>query len=86
MTTKLQQNMLTAIALSEYTPVNGSEPETNDDVGEVWANTIIYDAQDKGVFTSLLNAGLVKHSGTGRDAVVSLTDAGFAEYKRLAAG
>lgn len=85
MTTKLQQAMLAKIALSEYTPANGSEPETNDDVGQVWADCIIEDAEDKGVFTSLLNAGLVKHEGQGRDACVYLTDAGFAEYKKISA-
>ena len=64
-------------------PVILPQTATNDDVGYIWADCIIEDATDKGVFTSLLNAGMVEHGGKGRDAAVNLTDAGFAEYKRI---
>jgi hypothetical protein len=83
MTTLLQQKMLTSIARSVFTQVDGDEPSSNDDIGEVWASEIIYNAESKGVFTSLLNANLVGHNGTGSDAVVWLTDDGFKAYKSI---
>ena len=85
MTTKLQAEMIVAIAESEYTPLNGAVPETLEEAGSVWTNCIVYDQQDKGVFTSLINAGLVDHSGKGSDSVCSLTDDGFAEYLTIKA-
>lgn len=82
MTTKLQAAMLQKIARSEFTMVNGAEPEVLLDINWIWADCIIEDAQDKGVFTSLLNAGLVEHTGgPKRDAGVTLTNAGFKAYK-----
>lgn len=75
-TTPLQQALIVKIAESEFTEVNGRTPTSLDEIGYVWADTIIEDAQDKGVFTSLLNAGLVEHSG-GKDAGVTLTEEGF---------
>ena len=83
MTTPLQTQMLRRIALDECTPLNGGEPQTRQDA-ETYANMVIEDAEDKGVFTSMLNEDLVWHSGKGRDAVVGLTDKGFAAYKALA--
>ena len=82
--TNLQAAMLRKIARSEFTTVNGAEPAALEDVDWVWANVIVEDAEDKGVFTSLVNAGLAEHSGhKGRDAAVTLTEAGFAAYKSL---
>jgi hypothetical protein len=81
-TTELQAKMLKAIATNELTPLNGAEPNSHEDA-TTYADMVIEDAQDKGVFTSLLNAELVWHSGKGRDAVVGLTAKGFAEYKNL---
>lgn len=49
--------MLKKIATDEMTCVNGAEPESIEEF-ETWADGIIEIAQDKGVFTSLLNAGL----------------------------
>ena len=84
MTTKLQASLLTSIARSEFTAVNSAEPETLDDIGWVWANCVIETAEDKGVFTSLVNAGFARHSGNkGRDACVTLTQAGFDAYKAI---
>jgi len=84
MTTPLQTEMIKAIATSEFTEVNGAEPTSVSDIGWVWADMIIDNAQDKGVFTSLVNAGLAEHSGNkGRDACVTLTEAGFQVYKSL---
>lgn len=85
MTTALQAEMIVAIAESEYTPINGGVPENLDEAGAVWTNVIVCDAIDKGVFTSLINAGLVDHSGSGRDSVCSLTETGFAEYQNIKA-
>jgi len=78
-----QIEMLSKIAHSDYTHVNGSEPETLKDVGEVWASDIIESAKDKGTFTSLENVGMVEHipSVDPRDRCVCLTEAGFAAYK-----
>lgn len=82
--TPLQAAMIKKIALSEFTSLNGGEPESLNDIGWVWADCTIEDAQDKGVFTSLMNAGLVEHSGgPKRDAGVTLTQAGFEVYKSL---
>ena len=83
MTTELQNLMLKNIARSEYSSVNGAEPESLSDIDWIWADTIIEDAEDKGVFTSLVNAGLAVHSGGKKDAAVTLTTAGFAAYKSL---
>lgn len=84
MTTKLQAEMLTRIARDELTELNGAEPNKAREAS-TWADCVIEDAQDKGTFTSLLNADLVWHAGKGRDAVVGLTEAGFAAYKALSA-
>jgi hypothetical protein len=81
MTTKLQAAFLAIIARSEFTAVNGAEPSALADVGWVWADCVIENAQDKGVFTSLLKAKLTKHSGKGKEACVTLTQAGFDAYK-----
>jgi len=42
---------------------------------ETWADGIIKTAQDKGVFTSLLNAGLVSCIGKGCDSLVIMPNA-----------
>lgn len=82
--TPLQEEMLTNIARSDYTTVNGAEPETVDDIGWVWANVIIKNAEAKGVFASLVNAGWAEHSGGPKsDAAVTLTERGFKAYKRI---
>lgn len=84
--TPLQAAMIKLIARNEFTKLNGGEPEKHGDIGWVWASSVIEDAQDKGVFTSLVNAGLAEHCGNkGRDACVTLTVAGFKAYKNLAA-
>ena len=84
MTTKLQASMLKRIARNDHTNLNGAEPSKLDDIGWVWASTVIENAQDKGTFTSLALAGLVRHCGnSGEDACVGLTEAGLAAYKNL---
>ena len=83
--TSLQFNMLKKIAQSDYTKVNGREPKSVDDIGQVWADTIIENPEDKGVFTSLMNAGMVSHTGgNDPDAGCSLTEDGFATYQKIA--
>jgi hypothetical protein len=82
MTTELQNKMLSKIAECEFQPTNGSAPASFSELDWVWADVIIEDAEDKGVFTSLVNAGLAEHSGNrGRDAGVRLTEAGFNAYR-----
>lgn len=80
--TPLQQDMIYKIARSDYTSVNGAVPKNAADT-ETWADTIIETAEDKGVFTSLKNAGLVWHSGEKKDAGVGLTDEGFVLYQAI---
>ena len=82
MTTQLQTKMIVAIAEDLHTPLNGDVPECKEDA-HTYAEMIIETAQDKGVFTSLLNAGMVWHVADGRDSICGLTDAGFAEYQRI---
>ena len=79
--TPLQAAMLKRIARSEFTAVNGGEPSTMDDVGWVWASEIIITAEDKGVFTSMLNAKLVEHGDKRRSTTIRLTKNGFEAYK-----
>lgn len=80
--TDLQKKMLIKIARSEYTSINGSEPNNYYET-ETWANVIIESAQDKGVFTSLVNADLAIYLGYGEDAGVRLTKSGFDAYKKI---
>ena len=83
MTTPLQAAMLKKIATDELTPLNGAEPSRVEDA-MTWADCVIETAEDKGVFTSLLNEGLVYHTGgPKRDAGVGLTEKGFEVYKSL---
>ena len=82
MTTELQKQMLNKIARDEMTTINGAEPLTANET-HTWADSIIETPTDKGVFTSLLNAGLVWHSDHDRDAGCGLTEAGFDAYKNI---
>ena len=82
MTTELQKQMLNKIARDEMTAINGAEPENASET-HTWADGIIETHQDQGVFTSLLNAELVWHSGQDRDAGCGLTDDGFTAYKNI---
>jgi 6-phosphogluconolactonase/glucosamine-6-phosphate isomerase/deaminase len=82
MTTELQTKMIRAIARNQYQPTGGGEPASFDDLDWVWADSVIVTPSDKGTFTSLMNAGLVEHSGHGEeDECVRLTEAGFDAYK-----
>ncbi|MCR1347567.1 DUF2958 domain-containing protein [Acidithiobacillus ferrooxidans] len=78
--TPLQQAMLGKIARSPYIAINGVEPKHSGDT-QTWAMDIIKTIEDKNVFASLLNAGLVWHSVVGQYAAVGLTDNGFALYQ-----
>ena len=81
--TPLQAAMIKLIAENEMTVINGGKPSDLDDVGQVWVSCVIFSAEDKGVFTSLLNARLVEHGGSGKEAWAGLTNDGFAAYKAL---
>jgi len=77
-----QANMINAIAFSEFTPVNGAHPANLDEIDWVWADVVIENQEDKGTFTSLVNAGLAQHNGQkGQDAMVTLTPKGFAVFE-----
>ena len=82
MTTKLQQNMIVAIAEDEITPVNGQVPQDVDDA-TTWTDCIVQTPESKVVATSLINAGLIYITGSGKDSAIGLTDKGFFEYQRI---
>ena len=83
-TTKLENEMLNKIARSEFSTLNGANPTSLNEIGWIWADTIIENAEDKGVFTSLLKKGLVEHSGGPKsDAGVALTASGFEVYSQI---
>lgn len=84
MTTLLQRSMIVDIAEHELTPINGAIPEDSEDAG-TFTDCIVETAQSKGVATSLINAGFIYISGDGKDSVIGLTDAGFAEYQKIKA-
>ena len=83
MLTALQTKMINDIARSEFTVVNGAVPSCLDDVGKVWTDCIIETKADRGVWTSLLNAGLICGSG-GRDGGTGFTQAGWEAYQTIA--
>ena len=84
MTTKLQQQMIIAIAEDELTPVNGDVPQATDEA-TTWTDCIVSSPESKGVATSLINANLIYICGQGKDSAIGLTDQGFAEYQRIKA-
>jgi hypothetical protein len=87
MITPLQTQMIIKIARSEFTTVNGAVPKSLTDIGWVWADMIIEDSEDKGVFTNLLKNNLAKHCGNkGRDASVTLTEDGFKVFQNMMEG
>lgn len=79
--TELEKKMLAKIARSEYTPINGAEPDRYQDC-ETWADIALESKEDGGVFSSLVKKGLASHSGSGKDAGVYLTEQGFVAYKQ----
>lgn len=83
MTTELQAAMIVAIAENECGPTNGHPTCTEE--CNTWSNMIVESAQDKGVVTSLINAGLVtvQTDPDPRESAIALTEAGYAEYLRL---
>ncbi|WP_347990393.1 hypothetical protein [Methylomonas sp. AM2-LC] len=80
--TELQVIMLKKIATSEFTHLNGAEPACATDT-QTWADAVIESNEDKGTFTSLMNAGLVKHSGYDTEKTVELSDQGFSVYMQV---
>jgi hypothetical protein len=77
-----QFEMLMSIALDEFQPTNGRPPAMFEDTDWVWADNVIMSAEDRGTFTSLVNAGLAEHNHlVGRESCVRMTEAGFNAYK-----
>lgn len=76
--------MIKNIATNDMTMTNGATPVTLDDIGWVWADCVLESKEDRGTFTSLVNAGLARHDGSkGREACVTLTQAGLDLFKTL---
>lgn len=80
--TPLQAEMIKAIARSEFTQINGREPDSPNET-ETWTDEIVNTAQEKGVWASLFNAGLITGMG-GAGGFTRLTQKGFDAYKSLA--
>ena len=89
--TKLQENMITKIACSLYQPNNdGKAPKSFAETGSIWTKQIIRTAEDKGVATTLITAGLIKVSTCtkadierGDESTLWLTEKGFEEFSKL---
>lgn len=85
--TELQLKLMFKIIEDDYTEFNGNAKailESNDEnETTTWASSILETAQDKGTFTSLLNADLVWHTSEGRDSKVGLTKTGFEVVKEF---
>ena len=85
--TELQLKLLSKIVEDDYTSFNGNAKallESNDpNESTTWASSILETAQDKGTFTSLLNADLVWHTSEGRESKVGLTKTGFEVVKEF---
>jgi hypothetical protein len=80
--TDLQNKMLIEIAHSDYSPTNSVPPKDFSETGEIWLNCVVNTPKEKGVLTSLINAGMVVTfvGASKQDNTVSLTEAGFAAY------
>lgn len=94
MTTKitaLETKVLRNIALNQYQPTNGSEPELFDDTSAVWSSCLdcgpehIESSSIPGVMSSLSKKGLVVCSGSlkAADATVTLTRKGWDAYVEI---
>ena len=81
MATQKQIELIKKIALSDYSCVGGAEPYSLNDVGTIWASSVIKSRSDGGVFASLVNERLAFHFEDGADSWVELTQAGFDIYK-----
>jgi hypothetical protein len=80
----IHAQILHDIARSDYTPVNGREPETVNDIDYVWMNTIVETAKQKTAIEELIKAGLVtRDNGVGAQACVGLSYLGLEAYKAI---
>ena len=82
--TELQKAMLIKIATCEFNGVDGIADELDQPFqSTTLANMIIESCQDKGVFTSMLNADLVFHNSDEADSTVGFTQKGFEIFKNI---
>jgi hypothetical protein len=85
--TELQYNLLVKMLEDDFTNFNGDAKallESNDpNESTTWASGVLETAQDKGTFTSLLNADLVWHTSEGRESKVGFTASGFEIMKEF---
>ena len=87
--TELESSMISRIVHDLYQPLNGGEPESFDQLSDIWADCLIDGNQDKGVIGSLVKKKLVGATGfvagqlNGKlrnDACVWLTEEGYKVY------
>lgn len=81
--TKNEAIILHSIATSEFAPGNGARPTSYAETGAVWSNCLdgVPRTSIPGVVASLSKKGLVTCEGAGSEAVVAMTEAGFAAWK-----
>jgi hypothetical protein len=81
--TDLQNKMLIAIAHSDYSPTNSIPPKNFEETGPIWISDIVNTPEQKGVLTSLVNAGMVITTvyPNKNENTVELTTIGFAAYQ-----
>jgi predicted transcriptional regulator len=73
---KLQEQMLTKIAINVYNAINGEEPESHEDT-LVLLDTVVESPLDRAVVTSLQKQGMVLVKEDGKSSTVVLTPKGF---------
>lgn len=84
-TTEFERVVLHEIAHHEMNSINGARPTCAAEVATwCWASDFtggqMTVPQVKGVLSSLVQKGLIRTGGTGRDATVNFTDEGFAAF------
>lgn len=76
--------MIVSIAESEYSAVEGAEPESVEQVGDIWTGSVAVDAIDYAVLDSLERDMLVQvWDRNSRESVVNLTELGFQVYQQI---
>ncbi len=73
---KLQEQMLTKIAINEYNAIDGAEPESHEDT-MVCLDSVIESPLDKVVVTSLQKQGMVLILEDEGSSAIKLTPKGF---------
>jgi len=79
--TKLEAQLINRIVHDLYQPTNGGEPESFEDLSDIWA-FMLETKSDGGVFASLQKKGLAAYSsgGTKDEDTICLTPQGWDVY------